>query len=106
MLTLLLSAQLHFKYQLPQWLIAYYLVLNVFTFFIYCYDKSAACKGNWRIREAHLHVFSLFGGWWGALIAQQFIRHKSIKKSFLVVFTLTIFIHIAVVIAVYLNWLI
>lgn len=105
-LSLLVGAQLHFKYQLPILLIYYYLLINLFTFFLYAYDKSAARKGNWRIKEFHLHLSALFGGWWGALIAQQFIRHKSIKKSFLVVFTLTLLANIGLLSVAFINQLI
>ena len=105
-LTVLIVAQLHLKYQLPELLIYYYLAINIFTFVLYCYDKSAARKGNWRIKELHLHALSLFGGWWGALVAQQFIRHKSIKKSFLVVFTLTLLANIGLLSAAFINQLI
>lgn len=106
LLTLLVVAQLHFKYHLPALLLYYYLVINLFTFALYCYDKSAARKGNWRIKELHLHLLSLFGGWWGALIAQQFIRHKSIKKKFLVVFSLTLLVNVGLLSTAFIKGLI
>ncbi|WP_431312609.1 DUF1294 domain-containing protein [Psychromonas marina] len=68
------------------------------TLFVYIFDKSAAIKGHWRIKELHLHLLSLFGGWCGALIAQQFIRHKSIKKPFLMVFSCTMLMNVIVLI--------
>lgn len=72
-------------------------MINVFTFAIYGIDKSAARKGKWRIRERHLQLLSLLGGWWGALIAQQFLRHKSIKTRFLVFFSIMLMTNICVV---------
>jgi uncharacterized membrane protein YsdA (DUF1294 family) len=36
-----------------------------------------------------LHLFGLIGGWPGALLAQNFLRHKSKKWSFQVVFWVT-----------------
>lgn len=89
-LSILLAAQLHLKYQLPVLLLYFYAAINIFSFAVYAFDKSAARKGNWRIKEFHLHILSVFGGWWGALIAQQFIRHKSVKKPFLIVFIITL----------------
>lgn len=101
LLTLLIAFQLHFKYQLPALVIYYYLGINFFTLCLYGYDKSAARKGIWRIPELHLHLLALFGGWGGALVAQQFIRHKSVKRPFLVLFNLSIVAHIALLIAVF-----
>ncbi|WP_255353037.1 DUF1294 domain-containing protein, partial [Arsukibacterium sp. MJ3] len=33
-----------------------------------------------------MQLLALFGGWPGALLAQQYLRHKSNKKPFLWVF--------------------
>lgn len=68
----------------------YYLVVSLFTFILYAVDKSAAQKGSWRISENTLHLFSLAGGWLGAMIAQQTFRHKTKKQSFRAVFWVTI----------------
>jgi uncharacterized membrane protein YsdA (DUF1294 family) len=38
----------------------------------------------------------LFGGWPGALIAQQQFRHKTVKASFQSVFWVTVFVNVAV----------
>jgi uncharacterized membrane protein YsdA (DUF1294 family)/cold shock CspA family protein len=66
-----------------------YLGLSLLTFLAYAKDKSAAQKGNWRIREDTLHAFALVGGWPGAMVAQQTLRHKSSKGSFRFVFWIT-----------------
>lgn len=66
----------------PLWLIPAYLGLSVFTFLIYAWDKRAARKGAWRTSEKTLHLLSLFGGWPGALFAQNKLRHKSKKQPF------------------------
>lgn len=63
-----------------------YAVLGFITFIAYASDKSAAQAGHWRIKENTLHLLSLMGGWPGALIAQQTLRHKSKKASFQIVF--------------------
>jgi len=57
---------------------------------VYALDKSAAKKGAWRTQESTLHLLSLAGGWPGALIAQQKLRHKSKKQSFRFVFWVTV----------------
>jgi len=74
------------------------LLINILTFVVYAVDKSSARKGTWRIKELNLHLLSLFGGWWGALIAQQFLRHKSIKKVFLKVFSMSMMVNISIII--------
>lgn len=71
-------------------ILALYCVASLLTFFIYAMDKSAARKGAWRTQESTLHLFALIGGWPGALIAQQKLRHKSKKLSFRVVFWATV----------------
>ncbi len=59
-----------------------YLVVSGITIFAYAFDKSAAMNARWRTQEQTLHVLEMFGGWPGALIAQQLFRHKTNKSSF------------------------
>lgn len=63
-----------------------YLGMSVVTFGVYAVDKSAARNRRWRTPENTLHMLSLMGGWPGAMFAQQMLRHKSSKRSFLTVF--------------------
>jgi uncharacterized membrane protein YsdA (DUF1294 family) len=70
-----------------------YLVASILTFLIYAVDKSAAVRGRQRISESFLHGLAVVGGWPGALVAQKFLRHKSAKRPFLIVFYLTILIN-------------
>lgn len=72
-----------------------YLVLSLVAFFAYALDKSAAVSGRWRTPEQTLHLLALAGGWPGALVAQQLLRHKTSKQSFIYVFWLTVFINVA-----------
>lgn len=74
----------------PLWLLGAYGVASVATFFVYALDKSAAEKGAWRTPESTLHTLALVGGWPGALVAQQVLRHKSSKAAFRNVFWLTV----------------
>lgn len=68
--------------RLPIAIAGLYLAASVAAFVAYAMDKSAAKVGRWRISEQRLHLFSLFGGWPGALAAQRLLRHKSSKTSF------------------------
>jgi uncharacterized membrane protein YsdA (DUF1294 family) len=73
-----------------------YPVLSLVTYFAYALDKSAAKKGAWRTQESTLHVLSLLGGWPGALLAQQKLRHKSSKREFRLVFWVTVLMNCSV----------
>jgi uncharacterized membrane protein YsdA (DUF1294 family)/cold shock CspA family protein len=79
--------------EIPVLVLALYWVGSLITFFVYAADKSAAQNGRWRTSESTLHLFSLAGGWPGALIAQQKLRHKSKKQSFRFVFWITVFLN-------------
>lgn len=72
---------------------ALYLVASLLTFLMYAVDKSAAQKGAWRTKESTLHLLSLVGGWPGALLAQEKLRHKTKKQSFRFVFWCTVLLN-------------
>jgi uncharacterized membrane protein YsdA (DUF1294 family)/cold shock CspA family protein len=81
--------------KLPAIILVFYLALSLITFGAYALDKSAAQKGAWRTQESTLHLLSLAGGWPGALIAQQKLRHKSKKESFRFVFWVTVALNLS-----------
>jgi uncharacterized membrane protein YsdA (DUF1294 family)/cold shock CspA family protein len=72
--------------KLPIHILIVYTSLSILTYIAYALDKSAAQQGKWRTQESTLHLFSIVGGWPGALIAQQNLRHKTKKESFRSVF--------------------
>lgn len=76
--------------KLPALVLWVYLGLSVLTFLWYGFDKTAAKDGTWRTSEATLHWLSVLGGWPGALVAQQTLRHKSKKQSFRTAFWFTV----------------
>jgi uncharacterized membrane protein YsdA (DUF1294 family)/cold shock CspA family protein len=76
--------------KIPPLILALYMGVSLLTFIMYAVDKSAARRGAWRTQESTLHLLSLVGGWPGALVAQQKLRHKSRKLSFRVVFWVTV----------------
>ncbi|MEZ8615160.1 DUF1294 domain-containing protein [Vibrio splendidus] len=76
-------------------LLVWYLAIGVVTFFVYSKDKRAAINGNWRVPEKTLHIFSVAGGWLGALIAQDKLRHKTQKQPFRSIYWLTMVINVA-----------
>ena len=81
--------------RMPRIVFFSYLVFSFIAFFAYWLDKSASVEGRWRTQESTLQFFSLIGGWPGALIAQQLLRHKSRKRSFQAGFWFAVSINIA-----------
>jgi uncharacterized membrane protein YsdA (DUF1294 family)/cold shock CspA family protein len=79
----------------PLFVAAFYVVASVITFMAYAWDKSAARQGNRRTPESTLHLLALACGWPGALLAQQFLRHKSAKAEFRVTFWVTVILNVA-----------
>ncbi|PKI16419.1 DUF1294 domain-containing protein [Colwellia sp. 12G3] len=80
----------YFFGHLPQKLVLIYLGVSFITFLAYAFDKSKAQRGAWRTQESTLHLLALIGGWPGAAIAQQMLRHKSKKAEFRVAFWFTV----------------
>lgn len=72
--------------KMPSLVLAVYVGLSLLTYFVYAMDKAAAQNDTWRTPENTLHLFTLAGGWPGALLAQQRLRHKSRKQPFRVIF--------------------
>ena len=81
---------------LPVWVPGIYGAVSVLTFLMYANDKAAALKNRQRTPENTLHLLALLGGWPGAMVAQQSLRHKSQKSSFRRVYWLTVLINLAV----------
>ena len=93
--------------QLPPWwwTLGAVLAVNLLTFWAYAADKNAARHGRWRIPENNLHLLSLLGGWPGAWLAQQAMRHKASKREFRAVYWLTVAAHCAGLAAWVTGWL-
>lgn len=80
-------------HRLSWWTAPLSIVLNLATFIAYWQDKSAAQSGRWRKPESTLQLLALAGGWPGAWLAQQVLRHKTSKRSFLAVFWACVVLH-------------
>lgn len=72
-----------------------YAAMSLITFVVYALDKRAAVRGRWRVAESSLHLLALLGGVPGALIAQQVLRHKRRKWSFMAVTAAIALLHAA-----------
>lgn len=82
------------------WLLAYLTAINLITFLIYAYDKHAARKHKSRVPESTLHLLALLGGSPAALAAQQFFRHKTVKRSFQLAYWAIVVLQVVVIVAV------
>lgn len=71
-----------------------YAMMSAVTFGAYWHDKASARHAAWRLPENALHVLELFGGWPGALVAQQWLRHKTRKLSYQFLFWAIVAAHI------------
>lgn len=76
-------------------LAAGYLLISLCTYAVYAVDKRAAQRGRQRVPERTLHLLALLGGWPGAWLAQQRLRHKTAKPRFQALFWLTALGHVA-----------
>ncbi|CDT77692.1 Hypothetical protein VCR26J2_370436 [Vibrio coralliirubri] len=70
-------------------------LMSMLTYLMYAKDKRAAINGNWRVPEKTLHIFSVAGGWLGALIAQDKLRHKTQKQPFRAIYWVTVAMNVA-----------
>lgn len=84
----------YFLGHIPQKLLLIYFGASFITFLAYAFDKSKAQRGVWRTSESTLHILSLIGGWPGAALAQQLLRHKSQKREFRISFWFTVIVNL------------
>ncbi len=76
--------------------LAFHIVsINFTTFIAYGVDKKAAVRGSWRIPEKDLHMLEFLGGWIGAAFAQRFFHHKTVKKSYRLMYKMMIVMEFA-----------
>lgn len=73
-----------------------FLVMSAIAFIAYWIDKSAAIRGDWRVRESTLHTLELLGGWPGALLAQRILHHKNRKPSYQAEFCVLVLVNVGV----------
>ena len=72
-----------------------YVLASIVCFALYARDKTAARRGDRRTPERDLLLLGLAGGWPGGLLAQQWLRHKTVKMPFRTLFWLTVGINLA-----------
>ena len=81
-----------------------YSVASLISFLVYGWDKRLAMQHGEhviRVPERTLHILGLIGGWPGSFIAQQWLRHKSKKRSFIAVLWLTVIVNCCAIWSLY-----
>ena len=81
--------------QLFKILLAYLIVVNVLTFFMFGIDKWKAKHQKWRIPEATLLGLAVVGGSIGAWMGMKAWHHKTLHKKFQYGIPLILFAQIA-----------
>ena len=79
----------------PPWTHLLYAGASVLCFALYAIDKSAARAGRDRISESMLLSLGFVGGWPGAIVAQQLLRHKTAKRTFRIRFWTSVAANVA-----------
>ena len=74
----------------PAWAGLLYAGASALCFALYAVDKAAARAGRERISESMLLSVGFVGGWPGAIVAQQVLRHKTVKRLFRLRFWLSV----------------
>ena len=86
-------------------MLKYYLifigVMSLITLILYGADKAKAKKHAWRIKEAVLLLFGVFGGALGGLLGMEIFRHKTKHWYFWAVNILALAAHIAVALLIF-----
>ena len=67
-------------------IIIYFVLINLFGFFIMWLDKRKAKKGRWRIPENTLFMITALGGGIGTIAGMYTFRHKTQKLNFVIGF--------------------
>ena len=90
----LIAAAIHLWHAPALPIASIYGVGSLVSFVVYARDKAAAKAGRWRTPESSLLVLALACGWPGAMLAQQWLRHKTNKPGFAARFWLAVLLNV------------
>lgn len=83
---------------------AYFIGVNLWATGLTLYDKKAAKRGSWRVKERTLILVSAIGGSVAMLAVMRIIRHKTQHKRFMIGIPVIIILQIAVAVFIW-RWL-
>lgn len=78
----------------------YIAVVNLAGFILMAIDKGRARRSKWRIPEATLFLFAIFGGSLGCILGMQLFRHKTQKPAFYIGMPIILLAHLILIIYV------
>ncbi|WP_230852577.1 DUF1294 domain-containing protein [Acholeplasma laidlawii] len=81
--------------------IVVWIFISLITYIAYLIDKERAKKGQWRIKEKHLLLLSVFMGSIGGLMGLYVVRHKTKHWYFIVINWLSFFLHLYLIYFIY-----
>ena len=81
----------------------YFAGINLAGFISMALDKSKARRNAWRIPEATLILFALFGGSIGSLLGMRVFHHKTQKPKFYI--GIPIILAVQIIILLYVMFL-
>ena len=79
-------------------IVIYFVIINLFGFFIMWLDKRKAKKGSWRIPEKTLFIITALGGGIGTTAGMYAFRHKTQKVQFVIGFPLITILEIIAIV--------
>lgn len=75
----------------------YLAAINIIGFVSFFIDKSRSIRSKWRIPEATLLSFALFGGGVGCFLGMKVFHHKTLKPAFYIGIPAIILMHILLI---------
>jgi uncharacterized membrane protein YsdA (DUF1294 family) len=85
------------------YIVLYLSAINLVAVILTLYDKRAAQKGAWRVKERMPLLVSLLGGSVAMLVTMRLIRHKTRHTKFMVGIPIIIVLQVAAV-GLYIWW--
>jgi len=86
---------------LAVYITAYFIFVSLWATGLTIYDKRAARKGAWRIKERTLLFVASIGGSVAMILTMRMIRHKTQHAKFTVGIPVIIVLQIAVIVFVW-----
>ena len=82
---------------MKDFILAYFIAINILSGIVCCIDKRKAIRHSWRISEKLLWILSLLGGSVGMYLTMHIIRHKTLHKRFMIGLPALIILQIVII---------